>query len=411
VTRRLREHGPALAFAGLGVWAMTFLGLYGFGWNDYENEVLPAYDALTAGHVWSFLTLAPAYGGSLEMRAPFAFLPGLFGGREVAVYQAVSVPCLIVAALFAVWLLSQMRALGHNRLARATVLGLCVVNPVTLQALQWGHAEELLGAVLCVAAVLAAQRGHAGWSGILLGLAIANKQWALLAVGPVLVALPAHRWRATGVAAAVALCFYIPLWLAAYSSSSSGGVLAATNGGVIFQPWQLWWFLGSTGHVVHGLADVLKVGYRTPPAWIETYSHPLIVALSVPATLLAVRRGSRDALLLLTFLLAIRFAFDPWDFVYYPLPFIFALLVWETMRWRRVPVFALTASVVVWFIFVVLPSHVSADAQAAAFLVVTLPTLFALAVGLYAPGMRLRTVASPRHAHSSAPATTPISTM
>jgi hypothetical protein len=60
VTRRLREHGPALAFAGLGVWAMTFLGLYGFGWNDYENEVLPAYDALTAGHVWSFLTLAPA---------------------------------------------------------------------------------------------------------------------------------------------------------------------------------------------------------------------------------------------------------------------------------------------------------------------------------------------------------------
>jgi len=34
------------------------------------------------------------------------------------------------------------------------------VNPVTLYALQLGHPEELLGAVLCVAAVLTAQRGR-----------------------------------------------------------------------------------------------------------------------------------------------------------------------------------------------------------------------------------------------------------
>ncbi len=202
---------------------MTYLGLYGFGWNDYLTEALPAYDALTAGHVWQFLVLAPAYGGSLELRAPFAFLPGLWGGGAVAVYQAVSIPCLVAAALLAVWLVARMRALGHGRLARATALGLCVVNPVTLYALQLGHPEELLGAVLCVAAVLTAQRGQAGWSGLLLGLAIANKQWALLAVGPVLLALPAHRLRTLVLACAIAACFYVPLLLPAVRHAHSAG--------------------------------------------------------------------------------------------------------------------------------------------------------------------------------------------
>src|ERR1039458_10774616 len=79
----------------------------------------PAAGAATAGHVWQFLTLAPGYGGSVELRAPFAFLPGLWGGGAIAFYQAVSIPCLIAAALLAVWLVARMRALGHSRLARA----------------------------------------------------------------------------------------------------------------------------------------------------------------------------------------------------------------------------------------------------------------------------------------------------
>ena len=400
MTRRLRDHGPALVFATAGVWAMSFVALYGFGWNDYETEVAPAYAALTAGHVWQFLTLAPGYGGSLELRAPFAFLPGLWGGGAVAVYQAVSIPCLIAAALLAVWLVARMRALGHSRLARATALGLCVVNPVTLYALQLGHPEELLGAVLCVAAVLSAQRGHAGWSGILLGLAIVNKQWALLAVGPVLVALPAHRWRAIAVAGTIAVCFYVPLLLPAYIGHASGSGTAAvtdSGSGTIFQPWQLWWFFGSHGHVVRDTFGVLKVGYRTPPAWLQNLPHPLIIALSVPVTLLAARRGRRDAMLLLAFLFAIRFALDSWDTVYYPLPFIFALLAWETLRRERPPVLSLAASVVVWLVFIVAPEHLSADAQSGAFLIVAVPTLIALGTALFAPSARLRPIRRAAH--------------
>jgi len=407
VIRRLRDHGPALVVAAAGVWMMSYLALYGFGWNDYASEVVPAYDALTTGHLSQFLALAPGYGGSLELRAPFAFLPGLWHGGEVAVYQAVSIPCLVAAALFAVWLVGRMRAFGVGRLARATALGLCVVNPVTLYALQDGHPEELLGAVLCVAAVLAALRGRAGWTGVLLGLAIVNKQWALLAIGPVLVALPAHRWRTMAVAGTIAVGFYLPLLLPAYITHSAGSSTAAvvqSSSGTVFQPWQLWWFFGTHGHVVQDTFGIVKVGYRTPPAWIGIISHPLIVALSVPATLLALRRGRRDALLLLAFLLAMRFMFDTWDTVYYPLPFIFALLAWETLQRREPPVLSLVASVVVWLVYIVAPEHLTEDAQAALFLLVALPTLIALGVALFGTGLRLHRGARTPSTLSRAPA-------
>ena len=391
MTTRMRAYVPALLFATAGVWAMSFVALYGFGWNDYSVEVAPAYGALTSGHVWTFLQLAPAYGGSLELRAPFALLPGLWGGGQDAVYQSVSIACLIAAAVLGIWMLGRMRALGHDRLARATAMAVCVANPVTLYALQLGHAEELLGAVLCVAAVLAAQNGRVGWSGVLLGLAIANKQWALLAVGPVLVALPAHRGRALLYAGAIAAAFYVPLLLPSIvggsgaGAGSAGPAVAQTGGGTIFQPWQLWWFLGSHGHTVVGSFGVVKPGYRTPPGWIGNIPHPLIVALAVPATALAWLRGRRDALLLLAFLFALRFALDTWDTVYYPLPFIVALLAWEIEHRRRSPVLALIASVTVWLVFIVAPEHIGADAQAALFTILAVPTLVALATAVYAP--------------------------
>jgi hypothetical protein len=394
MTTRVRDHAGALLLGALGAWAMSFVALYGIGWNDYSTEVQPAYDALTSGHVWQFLSLAPGYGGSLELRAPFALLTSLAGGNEDAIYRAVSIPCLVVAALFGVWLLARMRALGRSRLARATAFGLCLGNPVTLYALQYGHAEELLGAVLCVVAVLAAQRGAWAWSALALGLAIANKEWAVLAIGPVLVALPTHRWRTLAAAGALAACFYVPLlapgWLA-HAGGGGGGagataVVASSSAGSIFQPWQLWWFLGSHGHLIEDTFGIVKVGYRAGPGWVQTLTHPLLVAVSVPITLLVARRRGADAMLLLALLLALRSALDTWDTVYYPLPFLFALLAWEALGRRRPPVLALAASVAVWLVFIVAPERLSADAQAVLYLVVAVPALAALAVELFAPG-------------------------
>jgi hypothetical protein len=414
VYARLREAGPVLLAAAVGVWLMTFLGLYGFGWNDYSTEAAPAYSALVGGHLWRFLELAPGYGGSLELRAPFALLGALGGGREVSVYRAVSIPCLVAAALLGVWLVGELRARRHSLLARATALGLCVANPVTLYALQDGHVEELLGAVLCVAAVLVAERGRFGWAGLALGLAVVNKQWALVAVGPVLLALPAGRLRSLAIAAGVAVCFYAPLvasGLLGGGGSGGGGAVTTTGGGAIFQPWQLWWFLGSHSHGVRDAVGVLKVGYRTPPGWVESIAHPLIVVLALPATLLAARLRRRDPLLLLAFVLALRFALDPWDTVYYPLPFLFALLAWEALRFERPPLLTLSASVAVWLVFVVAPEHVSADAQAALFALFAVPALVALAFALYASPGRSQELPERHHRHSSAASATPISTV
>ena len=187
----MRENALCALLAGAASVVMAWLGLYGFAWNDYENEAKPAFDALTHGHVLEFLRLAPAYGGSLVERAPFALLPGLWGGGALAVYRAMAVPCLLAGAVLGVWLCAQMRAIGRTTLSRAVAVGVCVANPLTLQALELGHPEELLGACLCVAAVPLAARDRPVWAGVVLGLAIANKEWALLAAGPVLLAFGA----------------------------------------------------------------------------------------------------------------------------------------------------------------------------------------------------------------------------
>jgi hypothetical protein len=415
VSGRLRDHGPALAFAGVAAWAAGYVSLFGFGWNDYGTEALPAYNALTGGHLWQFLKLSPAYGGSLEMRAPFAFLPSLWNGGPNAVYAAVAVPGLIAVGLLAVWIVARMRAIGQTRLARATTLTLCVFNPVTLYALQDGHSEELLGAVLVIAAVLCAQRCHALRAGLLLGLAVANKEWALLAVAPVLLALPARRLVCLAAATAVAAIFYIPLMLpllAGHGSLSQVGAVAAAQGGAIFQPWQLWWFLGSHGHVVSDSFGVVKVGYRMAPGWLSSVSHPLIVAVSVPLTLLAARRGRRDAMLLLCLLLALRCALDTWDTVYYPLPFVLSLLAWESLSCRRPPVLSIAASLAVWLLFIEAPGRLSPDQMAAIFAVLALSTLAALGAAVYRrPSPHPRVLTSRLARRSSAPSAAPISTM
>jgi hypothetical protein len=384
---RLRRSAPSCAIALAAVAVMSWLGLYGFAWTDYDNEAAPAFRALVGGHVTRFLQLLPAYGGSLELRAPFALLPGLFGGGELAVYRLVALPCLLAGAALGVWLVGRMRADGRSRLARTVALGLCVANPLTLRALELGHPEELLGAVLCVAAVLVASRGRPIWAGLLLGLAIANKPWALLAVGPVLLALrgPGRvRLTALVVAGAVAAALLTPMLIFHSPGASPAGVAVATQTGVIFQPEQVYWFAGQAGHVVRGLDGLVKPGYRTPPSWLGGLAHPLIVLIAIPLTLLCLRRRRpHDALLLLALLLLLRCVLDPWDAVYYPLPFVLALLAWETAARREPPVGSLAASALVWAIWEWLPAHAGADLISAASMAVALPAVLALGVALY----------------------------
>ncbi len=355
-----------------GCLATAWLSLYGPGWNDYELEARPAFEALVHGHLGEFLRLAPVYGGSLVERAPFAVLPGLWGGGSLAVYRSVAVPCLLAAAVLAVWLNARMRAAGRPLLHRALVVALCVANPVTLTAFELGHPEELLGGSLCVMAVMLA--GAASVSlrrsvaiGVLMGLAIANKEWALVALGPVLLALPPGR-RAVCLAAAgvVTAAVLGPLLLGSGGSFESGTKAASTASSAIFQPWQVFWFFGHHGALVHGTLGAPKPGYRIGPAWAGLISRPLVLAaggalaVALWARVRPLRLAPQQALMALALVLLARCLLDTWDVLYYPLPFLLALLAWESEAvTSRPPLLSLVACALVWFSFHWLPEHVS----------------------------------------------------
>src|ERR1700677_4065430 len=123
--RAVRENALCAFLAGIGCATMAWLALYGFAWNDYDTEARPSFEALLHGHLTEFLRLAPAHGGSLIERAPFALLPGLWGGGELAVYRMVALPCLLASAVLGVWLVARMRSEGRSTIARAVTLGVC----------------------------------------------------------------------------------------------------------------------------------------------------------------------------------------------------------------------------------------------------------------------------------------------
>jgi len=461
---RVRENAPVAAAAGLCSVVMGWLGLYGYAWTNYESEAQPAFEALAHGHLLEFLRLAPSYGGSLVERAPFALLPGLWGGGKLAVYRAVAVPCLAALAALAVWLVAQTRArgaraperprglAGDGPWARSLVLALCVANPLTLLALEHGHPEEMLGAALCVAAVLLAARNHPVWAGLALGLAVANKEWAIVAAGPVLLALPAGgavavapqralaalgslvaRARgallcclSAGIAAGAVLA---PLMLV-----PGGGFSAAANGvastpSTIFLPWSVWWFAGHHGAVVRDPFGTVVPGYRTAPGWVGPLSHPSVVlaAALLSALLLWVRhraatrasgapafsRRQGEALLLLALVLLARCLLDTWDYIYYPLPFLIALVSWEALgdHRPRLAVLSLVATALAWASFMWITEVTSPDVQSAFFMAWTLPLTAALALRLYAPARATALLGALGAGRGTAPQETSVSAL
>lgn len=377
--------------------AITWGWHWGIRFSDYGVEAAASFTALLHGHIGTFLSTAPAYGGSLLLRAPFALPGSLAHGGNLLVYRLSALPCLLAIAALGVWLARDLRRAGAGLTAALLVVVLCAANPIGFKAMQIGHPEELLGGALCVAAVLLALRGRVHWAALALGLAVANKQWALIAIGPVLMAAPERRLRLLAEAAAIALALYLPITLSSGSLSAGAGRVVATNTGPLFHPWQIFWFFGRPGHWIPAMAGYIPRGFRFPPAWIAGRPHMLIVGLGAPLTWAALRRGSRreDALLLLALLALLRCWLDPWDYIYYPLPFVFALAAWETSVARRAPVCAVAATTATWLIFWLLPNHIDANAQAIVFLVPATLALAAMAVAVYRVRPARRRVAAP----------------
>jgi hypothetical protein len=116
---------------------------------------------------------------------------------------------------------------------------------------------------------------------------------------------------------------------------------------------------------------------------------PLVVLVPVALSLaLAPRLRSRpwhDGLLLLTLVLLLRCLLDPWNVVYYELPFLLALVAWELHARAGVPVISLVVTLLCWVTLETLTTQVSPDAQAIAFPAWTVPLALAMALRLFDP--------------------------
>jgi len=304
--------------------------------------------ALATGHLHGFVATQPVMGPtSLFVRAPFAaFGIHLTGGTATDLYRLGAFPCLLAAGLLALYIFMRMRHLRRRPLALALVPLLVAVNPLTTKALRFGHPEEILAATLCVAAILAAARRQGLIAGILLGAAVATKQWALLAALPVIAVAGEERGRTAVAATATAALLIVPMAagdLQRFIDANHGA--SVIGGGAM--PTNVWFGLGHDTTVY-----LLPGGGSTPPralpAGLAELTHPLIVAagLALAAAWWRYRREAEpeDALLLLALIMLVRCLLDPITNGYYHLPFLMALAAWEGLRRRGAPLLTVASA-------------------------------------------------------------------
>lgn len=315
---------------------------------DYEWSAGPAIDALINQGFVDFAAAMPVMGPvTLYLRAPFVWL--VFHADLRVVYLVGLIPCLAVLAALVVWLRRSMTAAGRMPVAVTAVAILAVVNIAVIRALHWGHPEEIVGGVLLVAALICALRGRALAAGLLLGLALATKQWALLGIAPVLLAAATsdRRIRIALVAVAVAAVAYVPLYAAAPERTvdttiGSGNPQKLTrsdsdDGLARVSPSNVWWPVAEKrteqrrGETVHSAV----VHHR-----IVSIAHALAVLLVFPLAWLYLRAGPRpreDAFALLALLMFLRCALDPFNLDYYHVPMVLAIVAWDALSKRTLP--------------------------------------------------------------------------
>jgi Glycosyltransferase family 87 len=296
--------------------------------TDYPWDAGPAIASLAHGDIHSFAADQAQMGPlSLILRAPLA---ALAGPNSIWAYRLGAFACLLaVVGLGA--LLARRAGPVHAAIAAA----LLIVNPVSVDALRLGHPEERLGSALCVIALLLARERRVA-AGIALGAALATKQWALIAIAPVLLAAPRDERRrlaltAAGVAAAITGPFAVadPHAFLEAMRHPAFGVAEMRTG-------NFWGWAATTSHISLGGGD-MGTAY-TVPQWLQHGAHPLVALLTLGLGAAALRaRRAVDPLALLALLMLARCALDPWDHAYYHAPFLAALIAWEVLQARRAP--------------------------------------------------------------------------
>jgi len=312
---------------------------------------------------------------SILVRLPFAALAKLTGGGELAVYRLGCVPCLIALGLAGLALGRELAARGAGRIGSVLAGALVLLNPLSWDALRLGHPEELLGAALVLAAALGAVRRNWVLAAVALGLALATKQWAVIAIPPLVAAMPGRRLRVAALAGAIAIVLTLPLVLDS-SSFYETNRLASVSGERVYAFSAVYPFAPTEDRVISVAGTMEVVTVHVVPSWLAPLLHPLIALLPLPLTavwLLRRRRPPEDVIALLALLFLLRCLLDPLDNAYYHVPFLVLLAAWESLTRRRAPLFALLAGVAIWFAIYKAHMFHTAGARNAVYLATTVP--------------------------------------
>jgi Glycosyltransferase family 87 len=347
----------ALVGAGLAALAASLaIALSADDTGDWSSQAYPAVSALAHGDLGRFFDVQPVHGSVAALvEAPFLALSLALGGGELLAYRLSALPCLLALSALALALGRSMHARGRGPLACVAVSVLVLVNPATLAAIALGHPEELLCAALAVGSVLEAAKGRHWVAAIMLGLAIATKQWALLALGPVLLASAAGaRLRLGLTAAAVAAALLAPLALA-NPDRYRANVKEVQGATVNVSRYSAWWPASKTEVRIVRVGDQARpVALHRLPAGVTALARPATIGLSLALALAAWWRGRRtgdDALALIALALLLRCILDPRDHDYYHVSVLVALLAWESRCRPGLPLLAPLAAVALWASF------------------------------------------------------------
>jgi hypothetical protein len=332
---------------------------------------------LVHGHVSGFFSTQPIMGSvSLWLRAPFVGLVTLARGDLIAQYRVGTLICLLAVMFLLLPAAALMLRRGQHPLIVLTVLAAILVGPTTFKAVFWGHPEELLGAALAVAAVLAAIHGRAVAAGVLLGLAVGTKQWGLFAVLPVLMVARGQRRQVVVASGVVITAFVLPM-LAVNPGRFVHQNLQTAAAQIGVGPTNVWWPFHRLGidPSTHEQINLL-------PNLMSELSHPLALAVVLGLSglywLRSADRHPYDVLQLLAAVFLLRCLLDPLAIGYHHAPFVLTVAIFEGLRRRGVPMVTLTSTAAILILGQYLAPLNKPDLMNAAYLMWGVPTLIYL---------------------------------
>jgi hypothetical protein len=349
------------------------------GLGDYPTDAGPALQAIAHGHLGAFFSHQPAMGSlSLFARAPFAAIAAALGDGQLGLYRWGALPCLLAVALVAVWLSRLALRRGSGRVAPVVIVALALLGPLVNDALYYGHPEELLTASLAVGALLAACEQRALLTGVLAGLAVASKQWALLVTPPAVLALERERIRALIASAIVAAAATLPMIAGSLTGFSHAlSYISHPQPIVTHFSWLYPLSPGGTFPVANIFGGGRPVAGHRLLGVESMLARPSILAIGLGLVLLIWLRSGRRLYLqpmleCTAVVLLLRCALDPGSMGYYHYPVLLVLLALDALAGRKLPVAGLAGAAVAFVALDRASSYLSSGAANAVYITMTM---------------------------------------